>query len=68
MADSWEVATLAERLGGVAEPSVDKALEFWIDQGVVKSLGEKRYQLLEIAEESTRRIPRHNRNGKYFSV
>ena len=50
MVYNWEVATLAERLGGEAELSADKTLVFWTDQGVVKSLEETRHRLLEIAE------------------
>jgi anaphase-promoting complex subunit 2 len=63
--DTWDVAAIAEKLGGVAEPSVDKALEFWIDHGVLKALGDKKYQLLEIAEEGTKRSTRPIRQGEY---
>ncbi|KAG8945291.1 hypothetical protein FRC04_001068 [Tulasnella sp. 424] len=47
----WTSDDIAKDLGGVDAPSVDKALEYWMDHGVLKSLGNKEYQLLEVAEE-----------------
>lgn len=47
----WSSDDIGKELGGVDVPSVDKALEYWMDHGVVKSLGNKQFQLLEVAEE-----------------
>ncbi|KAG8888369.1 hypothetical protein FRB98_007764 [Tulasnella sp. 332] len=49
--DTWVADELAVQLGNLDIPSVDKALEFWMDQGVVSSLGNKQYKLLEVAED-----------------
>ncbi|KAG9006075.1 hypothetical protein FRB90_010080 [Tulasnella sp. 427] len=49
--DIWSADDLAKELGGVDAPSVDKALEYWMDHGVLKSVGPKQYELLEVAEE-----------------
>ncbi|KAG9012906.1 hypothetical protein FRB94_004716 [Tulasnella sp. JGI-2019a] len=49
--DTWIVDELAAHLGNLDIPSVDKALEYWLDHGVVKSIGNKQYKLLEVAEE-----------------
>lgn len=62
--DIWTTNDLAEKLGGVDIPSIDKAMEFWMDHGVVKSLGDKTYQLLEIAEEGKPSGPRPMRKKK----
>ncbi|KAG8958521.1 hypothetical protein FRC03_009040 [Tulasnella sp. 419] len=58
--DIWFTDDLAKELGGIDIPTLDKALEFWIDQGVLKSLPDRQYQLLEVAEEGAQapRLPK----------
>jgi len=61
--DTWLVDDLAARLGNVDITSVDKALEFWMDQGVIKSIGNKEYKVLEIAEEKRKTVARPARRS-----
>jgi len=50
--DTWHVEQLMERLGGLERILIQSALDFWIDEGVLKNEDDA-YKLLERAEVST---------------
>lgn len=68
MAEVWSSDDIGKELGGVDVPSMDKALEYWMDHGVVKSLGNKQFQLLEVAEERKQSSTRPVRKAGWCST
>ena len=45
--DIWDIVALAERLGGIEPASVRRAVQFWVDYGVLRSNLDGVYTLQE---------------------